>query len=40
MTVNSEKFQAIILDRQKHDYLNETFKFDNKTFETGFLSDS
>ena len=33
MIVNPEKFQAIILDKQKHDYSNETFKFDNKTVE-------
>ena len=29
-----EKFQAIILDKQKHDYSNENIKFDNKTVET------
>ena len=34
MIVNQEKFQAIILDKQKHDYSNETIKFDNKTVET------
>ena len=34
MIVNPEKFQAIILDKQKHDYSNETIKFDNKTVET------
>ena len=33
MKVNREKFQAIILNRQKHDYSNETIKFDNKTVE-------
>ena len=33
MIVNPEKFQAIILDKQKHDYPNETIKFDNKTVE-------
>ena len=33
MIVNPEKFQAIILDKQKHDYSNETIKFDNKTVE-------
>ena len=32
--VNPEKFQAIILDKQKHDYSNETIEFDNKTIET------
>ena len=32
--VNPEKYQAIILDKQKHDYSNETIKFDNKTVET------
>ena len=31
MIVNQEKFQAIILDKQKHDYSIETIKFDNKT---------
>ena len=31
MIVNPEKFQAIILDKQKHDYSNETIKFDEKT---------
>ena len=34
MIVNQEKFQAIILDKQKYDYSNETVKFDNKTVET------
>ena len=34
MIVNPEKFQAIILDKQKHDYSNETIKFNNKTVET------
>ena len=34
MIVNPENFQAIILDKQKHDYSNETIKFDNKTVET------
>ena len=34
MIVNLEKFQAIILDKQKHGYSNETIKFDNKTVET------
>ena len=34
MIVNPEKFQAIKLDEQKHDYSNETIKFDNKTVET------
>ena len=28
--VNPEKFQAIILDKQKHDYSNKTFKSDIK----------
>ena len=32
--VNPEKFQEIILDEQKHDYSNETIKFDNETIET------
>ena len=34
MIVNQEKFQAIILDKQKHDYSHETIKFDNKTVGT------
>ena len=34
MIVNPEKFQAFILDKQKHDYSNETIKFDNKAVET------
>ena len=34
MIANPEKFQAIILDKQKHDYLNEIIKFDNKAVET------
>ena len=34
MIVNPEKFQAIILDKQKHDCSNGTIKFDNKTIET------
>ena len=34
MIVNQEKFQAIILDKQKHHYWNEIIKFDNKTVET------
>ena len=29
-----EKFQTITLDKQKHDYSNETIEFDNKTIET------
>ena len=29
--VNPEKFQVIILDKQKYDYSNETIEFDNKT---------
>ena len=29
MIVNPEKFQAIILDKQKHYYSYETIKFDN-----------
>ena len=33
MIVNPEKFQAIMLNKQKHDYSNETIKFDNKTIE-------
>ena len=32
MIVNPEKFQAIILGKQKHSI--ETIKFDNKTIET------
>ena len=36
MIVNPKKFQAIILDKQKHDYGNDTVKFDNKTIETVF----
>ena len=34
MKVNSENLRAIILDKQKHDYSNETIKFDNKAVET------
>ena len=34
MLAHSEKFHAIILDKQKHDYSNETIKFDNNTVET------
>ena len=34
MIVNREKFQGIILNKQKHNYSNETIKFDNKTVET------
>ena len=34
MIVNPEKFQAIILDKEKHDYSNETVEFDIKTIET------
>ena len=34
MIVNPEKSQAIILDKQKHDYSNENIKFDNRTVET------
>ena len=34
MTVNQEKFQAVIVDKKKHDYSNDTIKFDNKTIET------
>ena len=40
MIVNPEKFQAIILDKQKHDYSNETIKFDNKIVGAVSLSDS
>ena len=29
MIVNPEKFQAIILDKQKHDYSNETIESEN-----------
>ena len=32
--VNPEIFQAIILDKQKHEYSNKPIKFDNKTVET------
>ena len=34
MIVTPEKFHAIILDKQKHDYSNEIIKFDNKKIET------
>ena len=34
MIVNPENFRAIILDKQKHDYSNETIEFDNKTIQT------
>ena len=34
MLVNPEKFQAIILDKQKDDYSNETIEFDNKAIGT------
>ena len=34
MIVNSEKIQAIILEKQKHDCSNETVKLDNKTVGT------
>ena len=34
MIVNPEKFQAIILGKQKHEYSNETINIDNKTIET------
>ena len=34
MIVNPEKFQTIILHKQKHDYSNEIIKFDNKTVNT------
>ena len=34
MIVNPEQLQAIILDKQKHDYSNETFKFNDKSVET------
>ena len=34
MIVNPEKFHAITLKIQNHDYSNETTKFDNKTIET------
>ena len=33
MIVNPEKFHAITLSNQNHDYSNETIKFDNKTIE-------
>ena len=33
MIVNPEKFQAIILDKQKHNFSNMTIKFYNKTIE-------
>ena len=31
MIVNPEIFQAVILDKQNHDYSNENIKYDNKT---------
>ena len=34
MILNQEKIQAVLLDKQKHDYSNETIKFHNKTVET------
>ena len=34
--VNIEKFQVITLDKHKHDYSQETIKFDNKLIETVF----
>ena len=34
MIINPETFQEIVLDKQKHDYSNETIKFDNKSVET------
>ena len=34
MIANPEKFEAIIIVKQKHDYSNETTKFHNKTIET------
>ena len=34
MIVCPEKFQAIILDKEKHDYSNETVEFNIKTIET------
>ena len=34
MMVNSENLRAIILDKQKHDYSNESIKSDNKAVET------
>ena len=37
--VNPEKFQPIILDKQKHDYSNETIEFDNKQLRLCLLSD-
>ena len=45
MIVKPEKLQAILLDKQKHDYSNETIKFNNKTVDTtnkqlSLLSDS
>ena len=36
MIGNPEKFQAIILGKQKHHYSSETIKFDHKTIETVF----
>ena len=36
MIVNPEKFQTIILDKQKHDYSNGTNKYDNKAIKTVF----
>ena len=34
MIVNPEIFQAIILNKEKHDYSDETIKLDNKTVKT------
>ena len=38
MVVNPEKSQAIILDKQKHDYANEIIKFNNKKLILSLLS--
>ena len=34
MMVNPEKFQVIVLEKQKHDYSNKIIKLDNETIET------
>ena len=34
MKANPKKFQAIILDKQKHDCSNEIIEYDNKTIQT------
>ena len=32
--VNPGKFQAIIVNKERHDYSNETIEFENETFDT------